>query len=350
VPLVEDKVITQPFGDRSKVVIEPMLTDQWFVDTDKIVGPALEAVRSGEIRIIPESGEKTYYHWLENIEPWTISRQLWWGHQIPVWYGPALEEVDGRQVLDFDAGKLVHFCAPNAEAARAKAAAYYGVAGPEAISLVRATDREARGVEPDDPLTRAAGATLRRDFDGEAFLPIWRDADVLDTWFSSGLWPMGTLGWPEDTDAFRRYFPDRCPDHGLRHHLLLGRPDDHDAKGGGRRMAVSHCLPAPARPGREGQEDVEDDRQCARPAGADRRIRRRRGAVHECLHCVDWRGPEAVEGPHPGLPQLRHETVERRALRRDERLQTGRRLRSGRRDPNREPLDRGRDGAGPHGP
>jgi valyl-tRNA synthetase len=207
VPLVEDKVITQPFGDRSKVVIEPMLTDQWFVDTDKIVGPALEAVRSGEIRIIPESGEKTYYHWLENIEPWTISRQLWWGHQIPVWYGPALEEVDGRQVLDFDAGKLVHFCAPNADAARAKAAAYYGVAGPEAISLVRATDREARGVEPDDPLTRAAGATLRRDFDGEAFLPIWRDADVLDTWFSSGLWPMGTLGWPEDTDAFRRYFP-----------------------------------------------------------------------------------------------------------------------------------------------
>jgi valyl-tRNA synthetase len=139
VPLVEAKPIMQPFGDRSKVVIEPMLTDQWFVDTDKIVGPALEAVRSGEIRIIPESGEKTYYHWLENIEPWCISRQLWWGHQIPVWYGPALEEVDGRQVLDFDAGKLVHFCAPNADAsaARAKAAAYYGVAGPEAISLVR---------------------------------------------------------------------------------------------------------------------------------------------------------------------------------------------------------------------
>jgi valyl-tRNA synthetase len=88
VPLVEDKIITQPFGDRSKVVIEPMLTDQWFVDTDKIVGPALEAVRDGRtIRIMPESSEKTYYHWLENIEPWTISRQLWWGHQIPVWYG-----------------------------------------------------------------------------------------------------------------------------------------------------------------------------------------------------------------------------------------------------------------------
>ena len=78
----------QPFGDRSKVVIEPMLTDQWFVDTAKIVGPALDAVRDGRTKIIPESGEKTYFHWLENIEPWCISRQLWWGHQIPVWYGP----------------------------------------------------------------------------------------------------------------------------------------------------------------------------------------------------------------------------------------------------------------------
>jgi len=207
VPLVEAKTITQPFGDRSKVVIEPMLTDQWFVDTDKIVGPALDAVRSGQIKILPESGEKTYYHWLENIEPWTISRQLWWGHQIPVWYGPTLEVVDGRQVLNFDPSKLVHFCAPTSDAARAKAAEYYGASGPDAISLVRSTDREARGVEPSDPLNRAAGATMRRDFDAESFLPIWRDPDVLDTWFSSGLWPMGTLGWPEDTDALCRYFP-----------------------------------------------------------------------------------------------------------------------------------------------
>ncbi|WP_370342487.1 class I tRNA ligase family protein, partial [Pararhodobacter marinus] len=98
-PLVEDKPIMQPFGDRSKVVIEPFLTWQWFVDTSKIVGPALDAVRkgcaaerdgtfdpqAGYTRILPESGEKVYYHWLENIEPWCISRQLWWGHQIPVW-------------------------------------------------------------------------------------------------------------------------------------------------------------------------------------------------------------------------------------------------------------------------
>ena len=83
VPLVEAKPIMQPFGDRSKVVIEPMLTDQWFVDAEKVVGPALDAVRSGRIRIMPESGEKTYYHWLENIEPWCISRQLWWGPPDP---------------------------------------------------------------------------------------------------------------------------------------------------------------------------------------------------------------------------------------------------------------------------
>ena len=85
-PLVDQKPIMQPFGDRSGVVIEPMLTDQWFVDTARIVQPAIDAVREGRTRIIPEQHEKVYFHWLENIEPWTISRQLWWGHQIPVWY------------------------------------------------------------------------------------------------------------------------------------------------------------------------------------------------------------------------------------------------------------------------
>ena len=145
VPYVENKPIMQPFGDRSKVVIEPMLTDQWFVDAEKVVGPALDAVRDGEIKIMPESGEKTYYHWLENIEPWCISRQLWWGHQIPVWYD--------------DEG--THYCAT--------------------------TEAEA--------LEKAGGKTLTRD------------PDVLDTWFSSGLWPIGTLGWPEDTDEMKRYFP-----------------------------------------------------------------------------------------------------------------------------------------------
>lgn len=145
IPLVESKPIMQPFGDRSKVVIEPMLTDQWFVDSAKIVTPALDAVRSGRIKIMPESGEKVYYNWLENIEPWCISRQLWWGHQIPVWY-----DETGNQ-----------YCAENQAAAQALAG--------DGVSLTR-------------------------------------DPDVLDTWFSSGLWPIGTLGWPEETDALKRYF------------------------------------------------------------------------------------------------------------------------------------------------
>ena len=146
VPYVENKPIMQPFGDRSGVVIEPMLTDQWFVETTKIVGPALQAVREGRTKIIPESGEKVYYHWLENIEPWCISRQLWWGHQIPVWF-----DANGNQ-----------YCA----ASEAEAQAQAGV-----------------GVE------------------------LTRDPDVLDTWFSSGLWSIGTLGWPDQTDALEKYFP-----------------------------------------------------------------------------------------------------------------------------------------------
>ena len=187
VPLVEDKPIMQPFGDRSKVVIEPMLTDQWFVDAEKIVGPALEAVKDGIVKILPESGERTYYHWLENIEPWCISRQLWWGHQIPVWYGPGNinKSDDGALMLSYAPDNLVTFCAPSADEALAKAADYYGF-----------------------PITEVGDWKEADDLLGGNFATgIWRDPDVLDTWFSSGLWPIGTLGWPEDTDELKKYFP-----------------------------------------------------------------------------------------------------------------------------------------------
>jgi valyl-tRNA synthetase len=147
---VEDKVIQQPFGDRSGVVIEPYLTDQWYVDAARLAGPALEAVRDSRTRFVPENWSKTYYQWLENIQPWCISRQLWWGHQIPVWYGP-----DGTP-----------FCAMGETAARAEAQAHYG---------------------HDAPLIQ--------------------EEDVLDTWFSSALWPFSTLGWPEETDALRTFYP-----------------------------------------------------------------------------------------------------------------------------------------------
>ena len=142
---IEDKKIIQPMGDRSKVVIEPMLTDQWFVDTKKIVNPAINAVKTGETVIIPKRDEKVYFHWLENIEPWCISRQLWWGHQIPVWF-----DEDGKE-----------YCA--------------------------VTEQEAQKMAP--------GKILKRD------------QDVLDTWFSSGIWPIGTLGWPTDTEELKKYYP-----------------------------------------------------------------------------------------------------------------------------------------------
>ena len=189
-PVVEAKKIMQPFGDRSKVVIEPMLTDQWFVDTAKIVEPALEAVRSGKTKIIPESGEKTYYHWLENIEPWCISRQLWWGHQIPVWYGPSNEEIAAYPSTY--QGTDARFCASSFEEAKALAQAYYGAD----VRIDEWKDTSSvRGY-----LFGKANETLEN-------VALKRDPDVLDTWFSSGLWPIGTLGWPDNTPELQKYFP-----------------------------------------------------------------------------------------------------------------------------------------------
>jgi valyl-tRNA synthetase len=191
IPYVEDKKIMQPFGDRSKVVIEPMLTDQWFVDTAKIVEPALEAVRTGKTKIIPESGEKTYYHWLENIEPWCISRQLWWGHQIPVWFGPG--KIDPNGVAH---GEITMFCASNQVEAEQQARAFYDDHGKQSIVF--------KFVDQTHPLGSYPPAT---NDNGELEIWLYRDPDVLDTWFSSGLWPIGTLGWPEPTPELQKYFP-----------------------------------------------------------------------------------------------------------------------------------------------
>jgi valyl-tRNA synthetase len=196
VPLVEAKKIMQPFGDRSKVVIEPMLTDQWFVDAEKVVGPALEAVRSGRVKIMPESGEKTYYHWLENIEPWCISRQLWWGHQIPVWF-----DQEGNQ-----------FCAATEADALDLAKKYYLKLYPERkVRILPERDqpeyRDPAGRR--QPLTTSVESEWVGDPESETTLTVYlaRDPDVLDTWFSSGLWPIGTLGWPEQTEELQKYFP-----------------------------------------------------------------------------------------------------------------------------------------------
>jgi valyl-tRNA synthetase len=147
---VDDHVLMVPHHDRSGEIIEPWLTDQWFCNAAELAKAAIEAVESGRTQFVPRQWENTFFEWMRNIQPWCVSRQLWWGHQIPAWYGP-----------DSDV-----FVAESEEEARAEAAEKYG--------------KE---------------------------VPLRRDDDVLDTWFSSALWPFSTLGWPEETPELRRYYP-----------------------------------------------------------------------------------------------------------------------------------------------
>jgi len=167
VPFVESKKITQPFGDRSGVVIEPMLTDQWFADAATLAKPAIASVREGRTKFVPKNWEKTYFDWMENIEPWCISRQLWWGHQIPAWYGP-----DGTI-----------FVAKSEEEALEDAVQFY--------------------IANEGPWKGWVEERLE-NFEPGAILT--RDEDVLDTWFSSALWPFSTLGWPEKTKELDTYY------------------------------------------------------------------------------------------------------------------------------------------------
>jgi valyl-tRNA synthetase len=158
-----------PHGDRSGAAIEPFLTDQWYVGAKVLAVRAIAAVRDGDTVFVPKHWEKTYFSWMENIQPWCISRQLWWGHQIPAWYGPD--------------GKI--FVAETEAEAVSRALAYY--AETEAITPMQGHDMAL------DPASRAP------------FLI--RDEDVLDTWFSSALWPFSTLGWPDRTPELARYYP-----------------------------------------------------------------------------------------------------------------------------------------------
>jgi valyl-tRNA synthetase len=147
---IEPHSLAVPHGDRSNVVIEPFLTDQWYVNAKKMAGPAIAAVHEGKTNFVPKNWEKTYFDWMEKIQPWCISRQLWWGHQIPAWYGP-----DNKV-----------FVALTEAEAQNEAAKHYGKA-----------------------------------------TPLTRDEDVLDTWFSSALWPFSTLGWPDSTSELKRFYP-----------------------------------------------------------------------------------------------------------------------------------------------
>jgi valyl-tRNA synthetase len=219
VPLVEKKAIMAPYGDRSKVVIEPMLTDQWFVDAEKIVGPAIEAVKTGATTILPEADRKIYFHWLENIEPWCISRQLWWGHRIPVWYGfdlarEGFRDDEGDGALDpVEVGRLLSH--QHLLSGEERQHAFEAVRGQfddvlaglptplDHARVVEVADREAALHAIAESLARYS---VSQD-PTQLVYPVWQDPDVLDTWFSSGLWPIGTLGWPEDTAELRKYFP-----------------------------------------------------------------------------------------------------------------------------------------------
>ena len=184
---VEDKKIMQPYGDRSNVVIEPMLTDQWFVAADKLAEEAMAKVDDGSTKFIPENWKKTYDHWMKDIQPWCISRQLWWGHQIPAWFGPKCEN-----------GKLNQFehkifCAEDEYQALSKFQEYYrdNLNSSPKIHVMKQTPNFEEF----------------EDFSNNEEVKVYRDPDVLDTWFSSGLWPFSTLGWPENTDELARFYP-----------------------------------------------------------------------------------------------------------------------------------------------
>ena len=186
-----------PHGDRSDVVIEPWLTEQWYVNAAELAKPAIAAVEKGETAFVPKNWEKTYYEWMRNIQPWCISRQLWWGHQIPAWYGPEHPERYGDDELVFQNGKLVpqypHFVAETAEEAVLLAKQFYPVGTP-----VRVAD------SAEDHLSWKNSYILGNTTKMEIVLK--RDEDVLDTWFSSALWPFSTLGWPEETPELKRHY------------------------------------------------------------------------------------------------------------------------------------------------
>ena len=188
---VEDKTIMQPFGDRSNAVIEPMLTDQWFVDAEKLADDAMVAVNDGSTRFIPDNWKKTYDHWMENIQPWCISRQLWWGHRVPAWYGPTFlkDPETGDFVLAEHDTPFFIFCAENEHEALRIASEKYNA--------------QVYVVEDFADLSPKEFADSMSD----GRVPIYRDPDVLDTWFSSGLWPFSTLGWPDNTAKLEKFYP-----------------------------------------------------------------------------------------------------------------------------------------------
>ena len=193
----EPRTIATPFGDRGGVEIEPWLTDQWYVDAEKLAAAPIEAVRSGAVEIVPGTWEKTFFNWMENIQPWCVSRQLWWGHRIPAWEGPPVEWLDFSKPVNERGhdpkSPLPHFVAENEEDAIAQAREFYASKGNlEGKKLSVVADGE---------------VGLNQDYD-EITVRLRQDSDVLDTWFSSALWPFATLGWPDETALLAKHYPN----------------------------------------------------------------------------------------------------------------------------------------------
>jgi valyl-tRNA synthetase len=184
---IEPTAHVVPHGDRSGAVLEPYLTDQWYVDAKTLAQPAMAAVRESKTVFVPPQWQATFFNWMEDIQPWCISRQIWWGHQIPAWYGLKLE---GDKEASLDEFEI--FVSENPQNAAALAEKHYG-RPVRVLSSIPSNEHE---------LMRLADAA----FNGEPF-PIWRDEDVLDTWFSSALWPFSTLGWPDQTLELKRFYP-----------------------------------------------------------------------------------------------------------------------------------------------
>ncbi len=180
----EPRTIQTPYGDRSGVVIEPWLTDQWYVDAKTLAQPAIEAVRTGAIDIVPKTWEKTFFNWMENIQPWCVSRQLWWGHRIPAWFGPSV----------LSSGDLSYGHTVNGEAVKVSDPI---VAIDHDKVIAQAAEKYGRSPDQIRLLDSFEQVDQAQHIDGR-LIYLYRDSDVLDTWFSSALWPFATLGWPEE--------------------------------------------------------------------------------------------------------------------------------------------------------
>ena len=235
-----------PFSHRSGERVEPLISLQWFMRMDELAKPAMDVVAEGRVRFTPTQWGRVYLDWLANIRPWCISRQLWWGHRLPVWYCDACGETHVAETA------------------------------PERC--------------------RSCGGELRQD------------EDVLDTWFSSALWPFAVLGWPDRDARARRLLPDRCPHHRPRHHLSLGRADGDDGAGVCRRHPLRGRLHHLGHPGARRAADVEVARDRHRSARRDRRPRRRRRALRPLRHVLHP-GRAVLGGQGRAGAQLRQQDV-----------------------------------------